>query len=119
MLYLPDQVFREWLSFRVSGKDTSKVIKLLTGEDLPKPRVATLTKFNNINTSELIDEAILIWFPGPNSYTGEDMAEFHVHGSSAVIKTIQNSPFLKLENCQIGRTWRVYKDCLSKWKNKS
>ena len=76
---------------RVSGENTSKVIKLLTKSELPIPRMATLKKINNINTSELIDEGIILWFPGPNSYTGEDMAEFHVHGSKAVITEIQKS----------------------------
>ena len=64
---------------RISGSEASKVIKLLTGKKVPEPRKATLRKINNINTSELIDEAIIIWFPGPQSYTGEDMAEIHVH----------------------------------------
>ena len=59
---------------RITGAETSKVIKLLTGKKLPKPRVATLRKINKINTSELIDEGIILWFPGPESYTGEDMA---------------------------------------------
>ena len=45
---------------RVSGEDTSKVIKLITGKDLPVPRVATLREMNNINTNELIDELSLI-----------------------------------------------------------
>ena len=44
---------------RISGSAASKVIKLLTGEDIPKPRMATLRKINNINTSELIDEGII------------------------------------------------------------
>ena len=35
-------------------------------------------RMSNINTNELIDEGLLIWFPGPQSYTGEDLAEFHV-----------------------------------------
>ena len=65
---------------RISGPEASKVIKSLTGKELPEPRIATLRKINNINTSELIDEGIIIWFPGPESYTGEDMAEIHVHG---------------------------------------
>ena len=76
---------------RVSGEDTRKVIKLLTNVELPKPRVATLRKINKINTSELIDEGIILWFPGPESYTGEDMAEFHVHGSKAVIDALHHS----------------------------
>ena len=62
--------------------------------------MATLKKINKINTNELIDEGILLWFPGPNSYTGEDMAEFHVHGSVAVVLAIQNS-ISKIENCRI------------------
>ena len=52
---------------RLSGQDTSKVIKLLTGKEPPKPRVATLRKINKINTSELIDEGLILWFPGPES----------------------------------------------------
>ena len=74
---------------RVSGPEASEVIKLLTGKDIPKPRMATLRKINNINTSELIDEGIVIWFPGPESYTGEDMAEIHIHGGKAVILAVQ------------------------------
>ena len=65
---------------RISGKESSNVIKLLTGKKMPKPRVATLRKINNINTSELIDEGLILWFPGPQSYTGEDMVEIHIHG---------------------------------------
>ena len=76
---------------RVSGLETQKVIHELTNKELPKPRVATRRKFNKINENELIDEGILIWFPAPNSYTGEDMAEFHVHGSKAVVAAIQKS----------------------------
>ena len=55
---------------RISGEETSKIIKLLTGKTIPKPRVATLRKINKINTSELIDEGLVLWFPGPESYTG-------------------------------------------------
>ena len=76
---------------RISGKDTRIAINKITGKTLPKPRTAVLRKFNKINDNQLIDEGILLWFPGPESYTGEDMAEFHVHGSRAVINEIQNS----------------------------
>ena len=62
---------------RVSGEDTAKVVKTLTGSPLPKERVATLKKFNKNGQKNLIDEGVVIWFPGPNSYTGEDLAEFH------------------------------------------
>jgi len=85
---------------RVSGEDTKKVIELLTKTSIPKPRVATLRKINKINTSELIDEGIILWFPGPESYTGEDMAEFHIHGSKAVIDALHAS-ISEVENCRL------------------
>ncbi len=85
---------------RVSGIDTLKIIKLLTGMSKPKPRTAFLRKINKINTSELIDEGIVLWFPGPESYTGEDMAEFHIHGSKAVIEALHSS-ISKIENCRL------------------
>ena len=55
---------------RVSGEDTKKVIEVLTNKTVPGPRVATLRKINKINTSELIDEGIILWFSGPESYIG-------------------------------------------------
>ena len=85
---------------RVSGEDTKKVIQLLTNRPIPEPRVATLRKINKINTSELIDEGIILWFPGPESYTGEDMAEFHIHGSKAVIDTLHSS-ISEIKNCRL------------------
>ncbi len=85
---------------RLSGQDTSKVIKLLTGKGPPKPRVATLRKINKINTSELIDEGLILWFPGPESYTGEDMAEIQVHGSKAVVDALHSS-LSDIENCRL------------------
>ena len=85
---------------RLSGKETSNVIRLLTNKELPKPRVATLRKINKINTSELIDEGIILWFPGPESYTGEDMAEIQVHGSKAVVDALHSS-ISKIENCRL------------------
>ena len=85
---------------RVSGPSASEVIRLLTGKEIPKPRMASLRKINNINTSELIDEGIIIWFPGPESYTGEDMAEIHVHGSKAVVSALQNE-ISKIKSCRL------------------
>ena len=85
---------------RISGPDTKEVIKKITNSGLPKPRMATIKKFNKIETNELIDEGILLWFPGPESYTGEDMAEFHVHGSRAVIDALHAS-IAKVKNCRL------------------
>ena len=85
---------------RISGSDTAEIIKLLTKMPVPTPRMATLRKINNINTSELIDEGIILWFPGPESYTGEDMAEIHVHGGKAVVMKLQNE-ISKIKNCRL------------------
>ena len=85
---------------RVSGKNTANVIKKLTGSKLPLPRVATLKKFSKNGKKELIDEGVIIWFPGPNSYTGEDLAEFHVHGSRAVINAMHLA-ISKVKNCRL------------------
>ena len=85
---------------RISGPEASNIVKLLTGKKVPTPRIATLRKINYINTSELIDEAIIIWFPGPQSYTGEDMAEIHVHGGKAVVQALQNS-LSGVKNCRL------------------
>ena len=84
---------------RVSGPDTKRVINQLTNINNPEKRMAILTKFFN-EKKNIIDEGILIWFPGPNSYTGEDMAEFHVHGSRAVIDAIYREISF-VENCRL------------------
>ena len=85
---------------RVSGIHTKKVLKNLTFSSLPRPKVASLRKFKNPQTKELIDEGILLWFPGPHSYTGEDMAEFHIHGSKAVIEAIHSS-ISNIDGCRL------------------
>ena len=85
---------------RISGPDTLLVVEKLTGKEIPKPRMASLRKINNINTSELIDEGLILWFPGPDSYTGEDMAEIHVHGGKAVVLAVQNE-ISKIKNCRL------------------
>ena len=85
---------------RISGSETENVILTLTKKVLPTPRVATLRKIFSCKSNDLIDEGIIIWFPGPNSYTGEDMAEFHVHGSKSVIQAILDN-LSKIENCRL------------------
>tara|TARA_Y100001970_G_scaffold239507_1_gene301541 strand:- start:422 stop:1753 length:1332 start_codon:yes stop_codon:yes gene_type:complete len=85
---------------RVSGSGTKNVIKKLTKEDLPIPRVATTKKFKEFKNNNIIDEGILLWFPAPNSYTGEDMAEIHVHGSIAVVRAILDQ-LSKIDDCRI------------------
>ncbi len=85
---------------RVSGKGTVEVIQKISGKTLPKPRSATIRKFYKSDAKQLIDEGILIWFPGPGSYTGEDMAEFHVHGSKAVIDALHEA-ISNIEECRL------------------
>ena len=99
---------------RVSGKNTAKVIKQITNEDLPTPRMATLRKFNKNGSKEMIDEGVVLWFPAPNSYTGEDLVEFHVHGSRAVIKAM-HSTLSKIKNirgsCCLNTTRTCFNRC--------
>ncbi len=85
---------------RISGSNTKKVLKNLTFLDPPTPKLATLTEFKNPETKEVIDEGILLWFPGPQSYTGEDMAEIHIHGSKAVINEIYRL-ISKIDGCRL------------------
>ena len=85
---------------RISGCETKNIIEKFTNSNFPKPRIATLKKISKINNNELIDEGIIIWFPGPQSYTGEDMAEIHVHGSIAVVRAIIDQ-LSTIENCRL------------------
>ncbi|MDX2028496.1 MAG: tRNA uridine-5-carboxymethylaminomethyl(34) synthesis GTPase MnmE [Alphaproteobacteria bacterium] len=71
--------------FRISGPEAQKVFSLL-GRDYsaPHPREATLRKLHHPQTGEVIDHALLLWFPGPDSFTGEDVVELHTHGGRAI-----------------------------------
>ena len=72
---------------RVSGPATKQAILSLTAtEILPVERMATLRWFYHPLTHEKIDQGIVVFFPGPKSFTGEDVAEFHIHGGNAVIE---------------------------------
>lgn len=68
---------------RVSGSEASTVLAALCGV-VPKPRFAALRKIWSQN-GDLLDEAMVLFFQGPQSVTGEDVAEFHVHGSPAIV----------------------------------
>ncbi|WP_431266771.1 tRNA uridine-5-carboxymethylaminomethyl(34) synthesis GTPase MnmE [Dankookia sp. P2] len=69
---------------RLSGPGSGGVVAALTGS-LPAPRHASLRRLHDPRTAELLDKALVLWFPGPSSYTGEDSAELHLHGGPAVI----------------------------------
>ena len=68
---------------RVSGPQTRLAVERLCGK-LPAPRLAQFTTLRDLEGSAL-DESVTLWFPAPHSATGEDVAEFHVHGGRAVI----------------------------------
>jgi tRNA modification GTPase len=72
---------------RVSGARAGPIVKELCLA-LPVPRVATLTAIRSPGNRELIDRGLVLWFPGPASFTGEDVAEFHVHGGAAVVQAL-------------------------------
>jgi tRNA modification GTPase len=67
---------------RVSGPATGPALTRLTGRPLPEPRRATLAVLESPEC--VLDRGLVIWFPGPRSFTGEDVAEFHIHGGRAV-----------------------------------
>ncbi len=69
---------------RLSGPGTGRVVDALAG-DLPKPRLASLRRLHAPGNGEVLDQALVLWFPGPRSYTGEDAAELHLHGGPAVL----------------------------------
>ena len=85
---------------RISGPNTKKILSKITKIDLPNPREANLCNIYNHENDELIDQGMLIWFPGPNSYTGEDLAELHIHGSKAIISALLSS-LSKIEDCRL------------------
>ena len=70
---------------RTSGPASHAAVETLIGR-VPEPRSATLALLCDPVTGEAIDRGIVLWFPAPASATGEDMAEFHVHGSPAIIR---------------------------------
>ncbi len=74
---------------RISGSETLKICQNLTKSENIKSNEVNFCKFYDPNNGNVIDpEALLLWFPGPNSYTGEDLAELQIHGSNAVINAL-------------------------------
>ena len=71
---------------RLSGPDTIAIFKAMVGR-LTAPRHASLVKLR-AKDGGLLDQALAFWFPAPASFTGEDCAEFHVHGGPAVVQAV-------------------------------
>jgi tRNA modification GTPase len=80
---------------RVSGTEAGRVVQTLAGK-LPTARMAAHTLLRD-PAGEPIDDAIVLWFPGPASATGEDLAEFHIHGGRAVLAALF-AAFAQFEN---------------------
>ena len=72
---------------RISGPRARLALEQLIGR-VPQPRHASLARVRDPKTAAIIDEALALWFPAPNSETGEDMAELQVHGGRAVIAAV-------------------------------
>ena len=72
---------------RISGSRAPKVLEEVAGF-LPVPRLATRATVRDPKSSVTIDEGLVLWFPAPASYTGEDVAELHVHGGLAVVEAV-------------------------------
>ena len=72
---------------RLSGPSAGRALRALTGRALPPARMASLRYIYNVS-GEVIDQPLLLWFPAPKSFTGEDCAEIHVHGSVAILESV-------------------------------
>jgi tRNA modification GTPase len=85
---------------RISGKDTLSIAEIFSKRKVLNVKTFNFCKFYNPRDDSLIDEGLLLLFPAPNSYTGDDLAEFHIHGSNAVIncflKALSEQP-----NCRL------------------
>ena len=85
---------------RVSGPEARLVFSTLAG-DLPDPRKAVLRKIQS-RSGEIIDVGLALWFQGPHSATGEDLAEFHLHGSPAATERLLRE-LSDLDGCRAAR----------------
>ena len=74
---------------RVSGTDASAVLERLAG-GLPEPRRASQRSLRD-DSGDLLDRALILWLPGPNTVTGEDLAELHLHGGRAIIAAVEGA----------------------------
>ncbi|XP_068174856.1 tRNA modification GTPase GTPBP3, mitochondrial isoform X2 [Antennarius striatus] len=75
---------------RASGPASSAVLRSMVGltSSLPAPRTALLRSITDPQSKEVLDRGLVLWFPAPHSFTGEDCVEFHIHGGPAVISAV-------------------------------
>jgi tRNA modification GTPase len=72
---------------RISGEASGPVLAALCGGALPPPRRAGVRILRDPD-GDMLDQAVVLWLPGPGTYTGEDSAELHLHGGRAVIEAV-------------------------------
>ncbi len=73
---------------RISGPGAGLALQALTGRPLSVPRLATLAELRDPADGVPLDRGLSLWFPGPASYTGEDVVELHLHGGRAVTRGV-------------------------------
>ncbi|MED5565638.1 MAG: tRNA uridine-5-carboxymethylaminomethyl(34) synthesis GTPase MnmE, partial [Pseudomonadota bacterium] len=83
---------------RVSGPDCQAVLAGF-GATCPPPRLAGLRRLVHPHSQDLLDEALILFFSGPHSYTGEDVVELHLHGGAAVVASVLEA-LSALPNCR-------------------
>ncbi len=83
---------------RVSGPGTREIVETLAGK-VPQPRKTMLAKLRDPETKDVLDEALVLYFEGPSSFTGEDVAEFQCHGGRAVVSSLL-SVLSRFSNCR-------------------
>lgn len=85
---------------RISGPDAGGALGRLTDRPLPAPRYAARARFLRPGSGEVLDDGLCLWFPAPASFTGEDVAELHVHGGrasiAALVGALEELPGLRL-----------------------
>ena len=72
---------------RVSGPACRFVLETMAGRT-PVPRRMDLRRLRHPDSGDVLDEALVVFFPGPGSFTGEDVAELHIHGGQAVVSAV-------------------------------
>lgn len=76
------------VSGSLAGDALMQISKGASSHTMPKPRVAHVRSLVDPQAGEILDRGIVLWFPGPASFTGEDVAELHLHGSMAVVQAV-------------------------------
>lgn len=74
---------------RISGPGAGEALASLSGKLLPAPRMAVVRKLRHPETGTLLDTALVLWLPGPDTATGEDLVELNLHGGRAVVAAVE------------------------------